>query len=334
MKYFLGIDGGGTSTKSILADAKGKVLAMEKCGPCTHVKDERSIIHVRRVLHQVLRGSLEKAGLLDCTQLESVFLGVTGVGNPKTPMAAIYRNAIEDQCQVNLVRVDIDARIALAGAFPQGVGVVAISGTGSIAFGVNSRGDDARAGGWGYLFGDPGSAYEIGRQALAAVGKAADGLGPETVLTSLILEFLGLNLPSEIPAVIYTDPFPRVKIAALSRLVEQANKMEDSVSRTILEGAGTALGKLAGAVVKRLGMEQERVPVSGTGGVLHNQKQVWNAFKEEVLQQFPAARISRPEFPPLVGALLMAYRQQKQEISDSLLENLHDWLHTHKRTLF
>ena len=62
-----------------------------------------------------------------------------------------------------------DALVALEAAIPGGPGVVIISGTGSIAYGRNAAGEAARAGGWGYVLGDEGSGYWIGRAALRAV---------------------------------------------------------------------------------------------------------------------------------------------------------------------
>lgn len=322
MKYFVGIDGGGTSTKGILADSEGNVLALGKAGPCAHLNDDRTIRHARLVLRQLVRMLLKNARLLECTVIESAFFGVTGIGHAKSPAAAIYRAALEDQFYLEQVRVDIDAWNALAGALPKMVGVVVIAGTGSIAFGMNAASETARAGGWGYLLGDPGSAFEIGRQALTAVGRCADGMGPETLMTPMVLEYLAINEISQIPPLIYGEQFPRIKIAALSQIVEQADDAGDPAARLILQDAGTSLGRLGCAVVRKLGLEFGKPSVSAAGGVFQNRKRVWAAFRAEIMDHYPSASVTKPKFPPLVGSLLLAYHQKGWKISASLLENL------------
>jgi N-acetylglucosamine kinase-like BadF-type ATPase len=334
MKYFVGIDGGGTSTKGILADSEGNVLALGKAGPCAHLNDDRAIRHVRLVLRQLVRTLLKNARLVECTNIESVFFGVTGIGHDKSPAAAIYKKALDDQFYLEMVRVDIDARNALAGALPKMVGVVVIAGTGSIAFGMNAASETARAGGWGYLLGDPGSAFEIGRQALTAVGRCADGMGPETLLTPLAMEYLGVNTVAQIPPLIYSEQFPRVKIASMSQLVEQAANAGDATARLILDDAGTALGRLACGVIRRLGLESRKPSVSATGGVFQNRRWIWVAFRAEILEHYPAASVTKPQFPPLVGSLLLAYHQMGRKISASLLENLRASLATQKMVEF
>jgi N-acetylglucosamine kinase-like BadF-type ATPase len=322
MQLYLGIDGGGSSTKCLLADHAGRVLAEGKAGPCVHLKDEQSIRHARVVLYQAVHNALVKAGLLDSVELEAAFFGVTGVAHPRVPTAAIYRRALEEQFQVGQVRVDHDARIALAGALPLTPGVIVIAGTGSMAFGINETGQEGRAGGWGYLLGDPGSAYEIGRQALEAVRREEDLMGDKTSLTPLVLSHLDLQGARDIPGMIYADPLPRVRIAGIGRLVEKAAGRGDEVAIEILEEAGAALGEMACAVLRRLGLEKNHPAVSGSGGVFDSREWIWRAFRAEVLRQYPQASVQPPRFPPLVGALLLAYRHREVPVTPALLEKL------------
>lgn len=322
MKYFLGIDGGGTFTKCLLADQNGNVLAASKGAPCVHLADERSIRHIRNVFFQIIHESLSKAGLLDSTMLSGVALGITGVPHSKTPAAALYRGAIEEQFYVEKIEVGHDARIALAGAIPGLTGVIAIAGTGSMAFGMNGNGQEARAGGWGYLLGDPGSAYEIGRQALAAAGRQADGLGPATELTPALLDYFNVRTPEEIRPLIYTDPMPRVKIASLCRLVEETAKGGDTLAQLLLAEAGTALARLACAVIGKLELDRTSPGVSATGGVFECRPWIWNAFCEEVVRQCPQARLEPPCLQPLGGAVLLACRAAEIAVTPAMIDTL------------
>jgi N-acetylglucosamine kinase-like BadF-type ATPase len=322
MKLFLGIDGGQTAIKSILADEDGQIIGTGSGGPAIHFKDDEARRQVSRSLHQSVQGAFCHAGLSPKQPVESVFLGISGVNGPDTAAAAIYNELVGAQLNANLIRVDIDARIALAGAIPSMIGVVAIAGTGSIAFGMDDQGESARAGGWGYLVGDEGGAFEIGRQALVAVGRHHDGLGPETALTALILESIKAQDVSEIASLIYQDPHPKLRIAQISALAAQAALEGDSVSRGLFLRGGRGLGELVCAVSRKLDLGAPSLIVSGVGGVFQSADLIWKPFREEVLRQYPEAAIAPPIFSPLVGALLLAYRNGGIEISPSLQSRL------------
>src|ERR1700733_7704143 len=106
--------------------------------------------------------------------------------------------------------------IAGAGDAP---GIVVIAGTGSIAYGRNAGGEAARAGGWGHMIGDEGSGYWIGREALAAVMRGADGRGPETGLTAEILAHFDVEDVSRLPRIVYDRDVPRASVAAVGPIV-------------------------------------------------------------------------------------------------------------------
>jgi N-acetylglucosamine kinase-like BadF-type ATPase len=188
------------------------------------------------------------------------------------------------------------------------VGVVVIAGTGSIAYGVNAGGESARAGGWGFLLEDQGSAYEIGRQALIAVAREWDGLGPKTRLTPFVLKHLGITNASHIPQVIYQDPAPKLKIAGISPVVSRAAQAGDPIAQNLFFRAGQALGEMASEVIRKLGFRDLPILVSGVGGVFEAGQLIWKPYGETVLLHWPEAKLMAPTFPPLVGALLLAYK--------------------------
>src|SRR6185437_713958 len=114
-----------------------------------------------------------------------------------------------------------DAMIALAGAVAGGSGIVTIAGTGSIAFGKNARGETARAGGWGYVFGDEGGAFDIVRQALRAILREHEGWGPRTALMPALLEATHTPDANELLHRFYTPDWPRHRVAELAQVVDQ-----------------------------------------------------------------------------------------------------------------
>src|SRR5204863_550463 len=211
--HVLGIDAGGTKTVCLLADERGDVVA-ESRGPGAnlHAAGEET---VERVLQQVVGGALDGRPVVP----EAICLGIAGVDrrHEADRIAAIMRR-IGHRSRVLVVN---DALIALAAGAGDDPGIVIISGTGSIVYGRNDRVEAARAGGWGHMIGDEGSGYWIGREALAAVMRAADGRGPSTALTAEILRHFGVADVSHLPRIVYDREAPRMSVAALGPLVER-----------------------------------------------------------------------------------------------------------------
>jgi N-acetylglucosamine kinase-like BadF-type ATPase len=323
MKLFLGIDGGQTATKSLLADASGRVLGAGRGGPAIHLKDGATREHARRALYEAIHQALDQAGLSDATEVACAFLGFSGVSGPEAPAAKTYCEVVQEQFAVRSIFVDHDARTALAGAIPSMTGVIAIAGTGSIAFAMNASGASARAGGWGYLLGDPGSAYEIGRQGLAAVALAHDGAGPATFLSSLLLQALNIQDPAEITQVVYRDASPKLRIAGVSSAVAAAAASGDKVAAGIFEEAGRGLGRMACAAARKLTPPPSQT-FSGVGGVFESGELLWKPYRECVLAEFPQAQVVAPAYPPLVGALILASRKGGGNTPQEWLDQVRD----------
>lgn len=321
MRFFLGIDGGQTATKSILADASARVLGVGRGGPAIHLKDGATREHARRVLYEAIHGALGKAGLPDTTEVACAFLGFSGVSGPEAPAAKTYCEVVQEQFTVRSIFIDHDARTALAGAIPSMTGVIAIAGTGSIAFAMNASGASARAGGWGYLLGDPGSAYEIGRQALAAVALAHDGAGPPTMLSSMLLQALDIRDVPEITQAVYRDASPKLRIASVCSTVAAAAASGDEVAIRIFEEAGHSLGSMACAAARKL-TPLPSLTFSGVGGVFESGDLLWKPYRESVLSEYQQAQVLSPAFPPLVGALILALRKGQVETPQESLERI------------
>ena len=321
MRFFLGIDGGQTATKSILADASARVLGVGRGGPAIHLKDGATREHARRVLHEAIHGALERAGLPDTTEVACAFLGFSGVSGPEAPAAKTYCEVVQEQFAVRSIFIDHDARTALAGAIPSMTGVISIAGTGSIAFAMNANGASARAGGWGYLLGDPGSAYEIGRQALAAVALAHDGTGPSTMLSSMLLQALDIRDVPEITQAVYRDASPKLRIASVCSTVAAAAASGDEVAIRIFEEAGHGLGSMACAAARKL-TPLPSLTFSGVGGVFESGDLLWKPYRESVLSEYQQAQVVSPVFPPLVGALILALRKGQVDTPQESLERI------------
>jgi N-acetylglucosamine kinase-like BadF-type ATPase len=293
-QLFLGVDGGQSSTTAVIGDPTGRVLGTGVSGPCNHVGAGDGRQKFLSAMQECLAAACQEAGLDPLrVRFASACLGFSGGPADKQAL-------VEETISAARLFVTTDAWIALNGATAGKPGIVVIAGTGSIAFGRNSRGQTARVGGWGYVFGDEGGAFDIVRQALRAALRAEEGWGPATALRKTLLDAAGGTSINEVLHSFYTSEFPRDRIAALAPEVDQAAVAGDTVARAILDGAALQLAGLAHAVRGRLFLPAETVPTAYIGGV----------FRSSVLREDFRRRISSGPalHPPAIGALIEAYR--------------------------
>ena len=298
MAYFLGIDGGGTRTTAWLADERKRILACAVTGPANPLKvgfaaSEREILGAA---HQ----ALHKAHRKKSQMLEAVTVGLAGVDRPQMhrPLFRWLRRAIPARHHL----LTSDAAIALRAAIGDSPGVIVISGTGSIAFARDERGNVLRSGGWGVPFDDAGSGYDLGRKAIIAALRDYDGRGPYTQLTARIRQAL------KIPAItqVILQPLTPHDVAALFPLVLTAARRRDVVARQLCEEAGKDLADLAVALLKRLGWQRRIVPVVASGGVFRASLRLRQAFRRYLRRHAPQARVLLLRHPPVEGALALA----------------------------
>ncbi len=199
-----------------------------------------------------------------------------------------------------------DALIALVGATGGEPGVVVIAGTGSIAFGRNAEGRTARAGGWGYAFGDEGGAFDLVRKALRAILRFDEGWGPPTALREALLGITDARDANDLLHRFYTDEFPRARIAAFAALVDEVAMSGDAVARDILSGAAQSLAAIAAAVREQLFSPAEIVTISHVGGAFRSAL-LLERFRM-LVELHDGNRAAAPKFAPAAGALMEAYR--------------------------
>jgi N-acetylglucosamine kinase-like BadF-type ATPase len=233
-------------------------------------------------------------------EFESACLGFSGGPADKETL-------VREMISAGHLLVTHDALIALAGASAGEPGLITIAGTGSIAFGRNAKGRTARAGGWGYIFGDEGSAFDIARQALRAALRFEEGWGPATSLRAMLLTATGAADANELLHSFYTPDWPRSRVAKLSKLVDEAASEGDESARLILEHAAQQLSWLANSVREQLFQEDEPARVAYIGGVFRSEF-LLDRFRIGVEVSHPANRFGPPELGPAAGALIEAYR--------------------------
>jgi N-acetylglucosamine kinase-like BadF-type ATPase len=201
-----------------------------------------------------------------------------------------------------------DYEAAFRGAFPGGRGIIVIAGTGSVAFGADGFGKSHFAGGYGYLIDDAGSGYGVGREAIASVMQAIDGVGEQTLLTSMIADDSGFASEWDtLVGAVYGGDLSRVAIASLAGTVARAAEAGDFVARRILMRSGRVLARLAEAVYeKALGNGAEQVEVALVGSLWDAGASLRDMFERSVERFAPSATIARSETDPAYGAALIA----------------------------
>jgi N-acetylglucosamine kinase-like BadF-type ATPase len=301
MQYVLGIDAGGTKTLCLLADEDGNVLGESRAGGANlSTAGEDAVEHV---LRQVVREAIGDRSIVPA----AVCLGVAGVDRPSE--SDTIRSIVGRLCPNARVVVANDALIALVAGAGDSPGVVVIAGTGSICYGRNRENRSARAGGWGFVMGDEGSGYWVGRHALAAVMREGDGRGPKTLLTPKVLSHFDIEHPSELPRLVYYQDMPLSSIAALASLVEEARAEGDEAAAAILESGVEELVLSARAVVTRLDMARECFPFVLAGGLFQAIPWLAEEARRRLPKLAPGAVVRPLAAPTAMGAVRLALRE-------------------------
>lgn len=318
-RYLLGIDGGGTRTRAVLATTGGKVLGYGEGGSGNY---RIAGLHIaKESLRAAINGAFAAANL-SVQDVEVGYFGLAGVGREDDRQT--MRQALAEFAPAyRTLILENDGIIAMTGATVAQPGVVIISGTGSMIYGRNKENQTARSGGWGPLIGDEGGGYDIGRKALMAVMREADGRGPKTLLTESIFAEWGVEHHQQLASKAYREETQRPHIAALSILVKRAAALGDEVALAILEEATRELALAANAVIRTLKMQDDHFPVALVGGGF-SQDTSWTLGLEELIEKVaPGAYVGAPTYHPVIGALLSALQEFHGRLPEEVLEELH-----------
>lgn len=311
--HVLGVDGGGSRTRCVIASLSGHILARGSGGPSNPLT--AGFDGAAEAIQAAVEEASRRCGI---NSFIASVMGLAGTERASTIEALEARLTLLDLGDLRIIG---DAQVALVGATGCRPGVVVISGTGSIAYGENQRGETARAGGWGWRLGDEGSGYDIGHRALIAALRDRDGRGPSTLLTESIRGSLGLGGLDDLVDLTYRGSMGSEEVAALASLVGEAAGEGDNVALRILEGAGVELGVAASAVIGRLGLTGG-FTLGLVGGVFNLGSLIRESLERSVRRTAPDCVISRPRFPPEVGAALLALRDVGVELEDGFLNTM------------
>jgi N-acetylglucosamine kinase len=303
--HVLGIDAGGTKTVCLLADQTGAILSEGRGGGAN--LQASGELEVEKVLHEVMERAL---GDRDEIRPSAICLGIAGVDRQRD--ADAIRGIMRRIGFKSRVLVVNDALIALTAGVGDESGLVVIAGTGSIAYGRKGH-RAARSGGWGYLLGDEGGGFWIGRAALSAVVRQFDGRGPSTQLTDLVLRNMHLHSPTELIHAIYDRGLQRHAVAGIAAVVREASAAGDAVATEILGRAATELGAAASAVVQTLGMRGSVFRTVLAGGIFRAIPTLADAVTLRLSEIAPRTSVELLQIEPATGAVHLALAAARGE---------------------
>ncbi len=301
MNYLIGMDGGGTKTHCILTDLEGKIL-LECTGDASNFL-VKGIEPVCESLFNLISEVIQKANL-NYSDIAAVLLGTTGAGrrNDAEKLETAFINfCLSKGVNINRFHVDSDARIALEGAFSGKPGSILIAGTGSIMFGKDAKGIIHRVGGFGRFLGDEGSGYAIGKKGLTAVSKNYDGRGRDTLITSLVKEKFTIDSSEKLITEIYKNNFD---IASAAPIVIEAAEKGDYIALKIIDEETDELILHIEAMAKKI--NEPVLKVSFIGGIISTDNFYSRSIRKKISKQLPNVVIIDPDYPPAMGAILMA----------------------------
>ncbi|MBT2218144.1 hypothetical protein KK120_20275 [Virgibacillus dakarensis] len=318
MTYIIGIDGGGTKTTAVLGDHEGTIYAYANAGtsnPNT-ISDE-----ILNSTFGFLFRELKKQSLEEFQKVTTVFAGIAGTSSKANAdkLSFIIKRYSPNKA---FVTVDMDAINALYSGTYGRPGIVQISGTGSISYGVNRHKKQDRVGGWGYLLGDEGSGYYIGQQGIIAALKAYDGRGEKTILLEMVYDYFKVKNGEELVSKVYSAEIPKNEISAVSKLVFQAYNNKDSVAKGIIILASRELSFGILTLYKKLFNENEKIKIVLCGGIFTDSGTIPPLIKSELSLQTKNVEVVLPKIPPVGGSIVGALITNEKEVNEKVIKNL------------
>lgn len=303
----IGVDGGGTKTDACLArinsNGEERILGNGQAGSSNvkAVGEETALANLLAAIDE----AWSQADLARETVPLAVF-GLSGAGRPETQ--AMIATWAKQHKIAQRVRVVHDALPVLLAGTPVGQGVALIAGTGAVAIAANQQNQTAVSGGWGYWFGDEGSAFWLGQAAARAVSQAADGRTSPTLLTAAIMDRLQITEPRELLTALSRDDNVRGALAGLAELVTDCAAQGDATAQGIVTQAAEQLAALVISAAEKLDLG-DTFPLALAGGVACGS----TAIREGLLDRLNTLRVTPSSVTvvsrPVLGCIRMANRE-------------------------
>jgi N-acetylglucosamine kinase-like BadF-type ATPase len=295
MPVLVGVDAGGSSLD----------CAVDRDGVTTDVHGDAANVRTSGVKGAAERIAATVESALRGAAFDALAVGAAGAGD--AAVARALEATLRDYFQHGAIAVYDDAEIALRAGVPQGDGAVLIAGTGSIAYA--RVGEEAyRVGGYGYLLGDDGSGFAIGRAALAQMLRWYDGRVAHSELFDAIAARLQVADAQALLGRVYGEPNMVTGIAGLAPLVLNRAGASERVATKIVQGAAHELVELIKSLVHRAQLGTRELPLVFAGGLLSENSLLTYLVETRLLADMPLLQPVKSPPPPVRGALELARR--------------------------
>jgi glucosamine kinase len=298
----IGVDGGGTTTRSWVADERGQQLGSAE-GPGSAIRPGET----DRSADVIITTTREALASCEMTHVTPKVLCVGVAGAGREPERQALWQALMSRDVAEEIVVHADAAIALDDAFGDGAGILLIAGTGSVAFGRGPTGSASRCGGWGPVCGDEGSGAWIGRRALSIVTASADEREPSTALVGAILTAAQVDDVHGLVA--WAAVATPADLAALAPVIASVADAGDLRASSLLSMASEELVLHVRTLARRLfGDERASVPLAFAGGLLSPGASLRKRVEHRMKAAVPGAQLRAEEVVPVRGAVRAALR--------------------------
>ena len=300
--YVLGIDAGGTKTHCVIADENENILAEGLAGASQH-----QLFGIRQTeenLQLSVSAALKEADLT-LQDLSYAVLGMSGADGEDD--LALLNPAAEKILPGVPFRIVHDAWIGMYSALKEPFGVVSICGTGAGHAGRNRQGDELTLRNLDYRLGNYGGGGDLVEKALHYAFRSDEGTYKKSALEAAVPPIFGVSTMEDVCRLLKQNPLSDKERYQLPITVFQLANSGDSVCRMLIQDLGHEEGLYAAAVIRRLHMENEQVPVVLIGSLFHSDDPLLlDPFMEAVRTAAPAAYPVLPTRKPVTGAVRMA----------------------------
>lgn len=302
-QYYLGVDGGGTKTEVWCANSVGEVVGKGLSGPTnlTTTTVGAASFNLKEAVRQAVQD-------LPSPSFQTLVMGLAGMDTHDEFVVAhkVFSDVL-DVYGIKKVSLVNDSLVALANGSDAENAVILIAGTGSICYGRNDQGVEAKTGGMDFLLTDEGSGYAIGREVLRAAVRSFDGRIKKTVLEKLVTEHFHISSIAEIKKEVYSPLLSKIEVAQLATLATEGQKLGDAEAKRIFTEAIAELELMVVTVVKRLHLEKKAFEVVCSGSVAQ-QEHVGKHLVSALRKHFKHMTVVFPEGNPVNGALKLALK--------------------------
>ncbi|MNI03117.1 Glucosamine kinase GspK [compost metagenome] len=304
LPYVIGIDGGGTKTEAVVLGTDEQLL-VTLTGKATNqhaIGFDSAMQHLRELIQEVWSTlAYEPKNCIGIT------IGLAGVDTAEEKQKVLHAlDLYMKQLNIHVpIWISNDAEIGLMATLGKQEGIVAISGTGSIVYGITSEGHKVRVGGWGHLLGDQGSGYQIGLASIRAVMSSYDGTLSATLLTKLVIEAYQLESVLELKSLIYAPHITKQDIASFARICIVAAEQQDECALRIIEQSASELASQATALIhKHPSFTKGDLVLSGS--IFMYSPTFTKCFETLLNESFTQLHIHKARRTPAFGAALLA----------------------------